>query len=83
MKYSYYETICNNHNVIISNLQRLKKEIKDSNLRELINETLCFTRYCKKQGQSLENRCKLYRTNIENCGFQRVRKGPRKSWDKD
>lgn len=68
----YYETLCNNHNQIIHNLQTLKKSIKDPELREIINDTLDFSRHCKKQGQRMENRMKKYRQSIESCGFQRV-----------
>ena len=75
MKYEYYETICNNHNVIIGNLQRLKKMVKDAESREVINETLCFVRHCKKQGQHMENRMKLVNDTICNVlGYQRIRK---------
>lgn len=82
MEVEFYETLCNNHNQIIHNLQQLKKYTKNTEARELINQTLEYSRCCKKQGQHMENRMKKYRNAIEACGFQRVRKGPAKSWDK-
>lgn len=76
----FYTTLCNNHNQIIHNLQEIKKLTKDERVRELISETLDFSRYCKKQGQCMENRLKKYKYAIEELGFQRVRK-EKKEWD--
>lgn len=53
---------------------------KDAKIKTLINETLEYSRYCKKQGQHLENRARNYRRAIEGLGFQRVRK-EKKEWD--
>nr|DAT66087.1 MAG TPA: hypothetical protein [Caudoviricetes sp.] len=58
MEVEFYETLCNNHNQIIHNLQQLKKCTSDTKARELINQTLGYSRYCKKQGQAMENRMK-------------------------
>jgi hypothetical protein len=62
-----YETLCNNHNQIIWNLTQFKKT-GDINL---INESIDISRYCKKQGQRMENRMKQYRRSIEKLGFTR------------
>ena len=67
----FYSTICNNHNQIIYNLQQMKKYSKDEELRKLINESLEIVRFCKKQGQRMENRLKQYKEAIENLGFKR------------
>lgn len=80
MKKKFYSTLCNNHNQIMYNLGEIKKLTKDAKIRTLINETLEYSRYCKKQGQHLENRARNYRRAIEGLGFQRVRK-EKKEWD--
>ena len=79
-KTKFYATLCNNHNQIIHNLQEIKKLTKDANIRALVNYTLDFSRYCKKQGQRMENRLKSYKNAITELGFQRVRK-EKKEWD--
>lgn len=79
-KTKFYATLCNNHNQIIHNLQEIKKLTKDEKIREILNDTLDFSRYCKKQGQRMENRLKIYRGALEGCGFKRVRK-EKKEWD--
>lgn len=79
-KTKFYATLCNNHNQIIHNLQEIKKLTKDEKIREILNDTLDFSRYCKKQGQRMENRLKSYKTAITELGFQRVRK-EKKEWD--
>lgn len=79
-KIKFYATLCNNHNQIIHNLQEIKKLTKDSKIREILNDTLDFSRYCKKQGQHMENRLKSYKNAITELGFQRVRK-EKKEWD--
>lgn len=78
-----YETICNNHNQIIWML----KEFKKTNDMWYIDQSIKLTRYCKKQGQSLENR--LYKWNdlvTRQMGYKRVykiKKGQKlKSWQK-
>lgn len=80
MEKKFYSTLCNNHNQIIYNLGEIKKLTKDIKIKALINETLEYSRYCKKQGQHLENRARNYRRAIEGLGFQRVRK-EKKEWD--
>lgn len=67
----FYSTICNNHNTVIHNLQQMKKLTKSPELRKLINETLEYVRYCKKQGQRMENRMREYKEAIEDLGFIR------------
>jgi hypothetical protein len=62
-----YETLCNNHNQIIWNLKQFKKT-GDINL---INDSIEISKYCKKQGQRMENRMKQYRNSIEKLGFTR------------
>lgn len=79
-KNKFYATLCNNHNQIIHNLQEIKKLTKDAKIRALVNDTLDFSRYCKKQGQRMENRLKSYKNAITELGFQRVRK-EKKEWD--
>ena len=79
-KNKFYATLCNNHNQIIHNLQEIKKLTKDEKIREILNDTLDFSRYCKKQGQRMENRLKSYKNAITELGFQRVRK-EKKEWD--
>ena len=79
-KTKFYTTLCNNHSQIIHNLQEIKKLTKDANIRALVNDTLDFSRYCKKQGQRMENRLKSYKNAITELGFQRVRK-EKKEWD--
>ena len=79
-KTKFYATLCNNHNQIIHNLQEIKKLTKDEKIREIVNDTLDFSRYCKKQGQRMENRLKSYKNAITELGFQRVRK-EKKEWD--
>ena len=79
-KTKFYATLCNNHNQIIHNLQEIKKLTKDEKIREILNDALDFSRYCKKQGQRMENRLKSYKNAITELGFQRVRK-EKKEWD--
>lgn len=67
------DTLCNNHNNIIDKLQKLKKLYKkDRLIVDFCNELLIISRYCKKQGQHMENRLKLYRNSIEKLGFKRI-----------
>ena len=80
----FYETICNNHNVVIANLVQMKKLTKDTKLRALIQDSLDYVRHCKKQGQRLENRLRSYHDTIcDVWGYKRVRKGAPKSWDEE
>lgn len=80
-----FETICNNHNHIVWLLQQFKKYNKDNNLDTwYIDQAIKLTRFCKKQGQSLENRLSSYKDAILGLGFKRVykiKKGKtKKSW---
>ena len=66
-----YETICNNHNEVIHLLKEFKKNGDIWN----IDQAIKLVRHCKKQGQSLENRLKLYfDVFTRQLGFQRVYK---------
>ena len=77
-----YETICNNHNEVM----HLLKEFKRTGDMWNIDQALKLVRYCKKQGQSLENRLKLLKDGIESMGFRRVYKAKKgeelKYWQK-
>ena len=79
-----YETICNNHLHTIWMLKQFKK----TGDMWYIDQSIKLIRYCKKQGQSLENRLKLYfDVFTEKLGFQRVYKSKKgsklKSWQKN
>ena len=71
MSVTLCKTLCNNHNQIIYNLKEMRKLTKDKELRELITDTLNIVKYCKKQGQKMENRLTLYKEGIEKLGFER------------
>ncbi len=67
--------LCQNHNDIIDKLIRLKKLYrKDRLIVDFCNELLQITRYCKKQGQRMENRLYRYKNTIESLGFERIKK---------
>ena len=70
----FYDTLCNNHNTIIHKLQQMKRLTKDEAIRKEINELLEYSRFCKKQGQRMENRLRKYKESIEELGFVRERK---------
>ena len=70
----FYDTLCNNHNMIIHKLQQMKKLTKDERIRKEINELLEYSRHCKKQDQRMENRLRKYKDSIEELGFVRERK---------
>jgi len=77
MKYDF--TLCQNNNFVQGNLKDLKKTLKklgivDESVYNLINVSLADLRIMKKQGQSFENRCRLYRRSIEKLGFERTKK---------
>ena len=79
-----YETICNNHLHTIWMLKQFKK----TGDIWYVDQSIKLIRYCKKQGQSLENRLKLYfDVFTEKLGFQRVYKSKKgsklKSWQKN
>lgn len=81
-KDKFYATLCNNHNQIIHNLTEIKKLTKDEHIKAIAKETIEYSRYCKKQGQRMENRLKLWNDLITNkMGYKRVRK-EKKEWDK-
>lgn len=70
------DTLCNNHDIIKFNLNRVKKMLKSTNYNskeviDIINETLGVVRHNKKLGQKLENRTRAYRNAIESLGFIR------------
>ena len=70
------DTLCNNHDTIKFNLNRIKKILKSANYDPqevvgIINETLQLVRHNKKLGQKLENRARAYRNAIESLGFVR------------
>ena len=77
-----FETICNNHNHVIWMLQRFKK----TGDMWYIDQSIKLIRYCKRQGQKLENRLRAYVSAIEGLSFKRVfkpKKGKElKSWQK-
>ena len=65
-----FETICNNHNHVVFMLQQFKK----TGDMWYVDQSIKLIRFCKKQGQKLENRCRCYKMHLEACGFQRVYK---------
>ena len=65
-----FETICNNHNHVIWMLQQYKKSKDDW----YIDQSIKLIRYCKKQGQHLENRLRKYLDAVIGLGFKRVYK---------
>jgi D-mannonate dehydratase len=69
-----YDTICNNNLWVQYKIRELKKYIKDSDLRLLLNECLDILRCMKVQGQHMENRMRDYISSIEKLGFERKRK---------
>lgn len=77
-----FETICNNHLHTIWMLKQFKK----TGDMWYVDQSIKLIRYCKKQGQSLENRCRKYLDSVISLGFQRVYKAkkgkPKKSWQK-
>ena len=76
-----FETICNNHNHVVFMLQQFKK----TGDMWYIDQSIKLIRYCKKQGQHMENRMAKTRAAIESCGFKRIYKvtgKPKKSWQK-
>lgn len=77
-----FETICNNHLHTIWMLQQYKK----TGDMWYIDQSIKLIRFCKKQGQHMENRMAKTRAAIESCGFQRVYKKSSKkklkSWQK-
>lgn len=80
-KDKFYATLCNNHNQIIHNLTEIKKLTKDEHIKAIAKETIEYSRYCKKQGQRMENRLKLWNDLVTNkMGYKRVRK-EKKEWD--
>ena len=77
-----FETICNNHNHVVFLLQQFKK----TGDMWYVDQAIKLVRFCKKQGQRMENRMNKVRAAIESCGFKRVYKTksgkPKKSWEK-
>ena len=81
-KMEFRETLCNNHNDTIYDCTELIKEIKGLEIasdskNSIINRLKLIknrSKFCKKQGQRMENRLKLYRNSIEDLGFQKINK---------
>ena len=78
------ETICNNHNEVMWMLREFKK----TGDMWYIDQSIKLIKYCKKQGQSLENR--LYKWNdlvTRQMGYKRVYKATKgkelKSWQRE
>ena len=66
-----YETICNNHNQVMWML----KEFKKTGDMWYVDQSIKLVRYCKKQGQHMENRLRKYLTCFTDyLGFKRVYK---------
>ena len=61
-----FETICNNHNHVIWMLQQYKK----TGDMWYIDQSIKLERFCKKQGQRMENRLKAYVSAIEGLSFK-------------
>lgn len=72
------DTLCNNHNSVIFDIDLCIKTLKhkDFDPNYVIN-TLKIAKnkvkYCKKQGQRMENRLYKYRKSIEELGFERTK----------
>ena len=77
-----FETICNNHNQIIWML----KEFKRTGDVWYVDQSIKLARYCKKQGQAMENHMAKTRSTLESLGYKRVYKPKKgkelKSWQK-
>jgi hypothetical protein len=75
-----FETICNNHLHTIWMLKQFKK----TGDMWYIDQSIKMIRFCKKQGQHMENRLRKYLDALLGLGFKRVYKGtktkPKKSW---
>lgn len=69
-----YDTLCNNNNWVQYKLKAVRKQIKDPDIKFIINECLDILRCMKKQGQHMENRLRDYVCGIERLGFERKRK---------
>lgn len=70
------DTLCNNHNEIMQNLDIIKQALKNCGAEQayidLIIDTKKQCRHCKKLGQHMENRLRKYRYAIESLGFERI-----------
>ena len=78
-----FETICNNHNHVVWMLKQFKK----TGDLWYIDQSIKLVRVCKKQGQRMENRLKLWNDLVtEKMGYKRVYKKKSgkelKSWQK-
>lgn len=73
------DTLCNNHNENIYEIERIMKYVKSlnisyiekSNIYNMLQNIKNRTKHCKKLGQRMENRLKKYRNSIESLGFTR------------
>lgn len=78
------ETICNNHNEVMWMLREFKK----TGDMWYIDQSIKLIKYCKKQGQSLENRLSKWNDLVtRQMGYKRVYKPSKgkelKSWQKE
>lgn len=73
------DTLCNNHNENIYEIERIMKYVKSlnisyvekTNIYNMLQNVKNRTKHCKKLGQRMENRLKKYRNSIESLGFTR------------
>ena len=63
-----FDTICNNHNHVVY----LLKQYKKSGDIWYVDQAIKLVRFCKKQGQHMENRLCKYVRAINSLGFERV-----------
>lgn len=72
------DTLCNNHNEIIHNLNIIKQALKNCGAEQayidLVVNTKRQCKHCKKLGLRMEARLQKYRSAIENLDFVRVYK---------
>lgn len=62
-----FDTICNNHNHAVF----LLKQYKKTGDVWYIDQAIKLIRFCKKQGQRMENRLNKYHSAILSLGFVR------------
>lgn len=69
-------TLCELHDNIITDLESVKDyiDLENNSAILLIDEIVKEIVKAKNIGQSMEDRLYLYRTAIENLGFERVKK---------
>lgn len=69
-----FDTICNNHNHVMYMLKQYKK----TGDLWYVDQSIKLIRYCKKQGQHMENRMRKYRYAIESLGFEKSKRVKKK-----